>query len=106
MRDAYKEVWSEQALTPLLGVAGKTINKTLGAAADATKVGKYLKTSVSKVTDALGNREALGILADAGFDGFLTEMGEEYLGALLESTWNKGALKDMLNWQEFGKMAA
>lgn len=106
MRDAYKEVWSEQALTPLLGVAGKAINKTLGAAADATKVGKYLKTSVSKVTDALGNREALGILADAGFDGFLTEMGEEYLGALLESTWNKGALKDMLNWQEFGKMAA
>lgn len=106
MRDAYKEVWSEQALTPLLGVAGKTINKTLGTAADATKVGKYLKTSVSKVTDALGNREALGILADAGFDGFLTEMGEEYLGALLESTWNKGALKDMLNWQEFGKMAA
>ena len=95
LRDAGLEVWSEMALEPVLSVFGKTMGIGIDKLAGKSKVAAMFNTKLDDLATFFHNREAMEILAKAGFDGYFEEIGEEILAAGVSSLWEPEA------WSQF-----
>ena len=95
LRDAGLEVWSEMALEPVLSVFGKTMGIGIDKLAGKSKIAAMFKTKLDDLATFFHNREAMEILAKAGFDGYFEEIGEEILAAGVSSLWEPEA------WSQF-----
>lgn len=95
LRDAGLEVWSEMALKPVLSVFGKTMGIGIDKLAGKSKIAAMFKTKLDDLATFFHNREAMEILAKAGFDGYFEEIGEEILAAGVSSLWEPEA------WSQF-----
>lgn len=106
LRDQGLEVWSEQALSPILEYMGGLVG---WAAKDAgLSAAPWLRMAGDKITDwtrAAQSSQVMQLLKQGGWDGFLEEMGEEVLNAGVAQMWDKESWDNFWTADNLASMA-
>lgn len=98
IRDQGLEVWSEQALSPVLEYMGGLVGwGAKGLGLTASPRARMLGDKIEDWVRAGQTSPVLQVLKQGGWDGFLEEMGEEVLNAGIAQIWDKNS------WSEFWK---